>query len=189
MKYGKNYLRNKFLLKRKKKHTSKEKFNFTLIFNLIKKHFGNKKIIIGGYYPSNYEVDILNFLKEASKKKFRITLPVVQSSTLMCFRLWKIKEPLYVSTFGILEPENKKKEIIPDLIIVPLVAFDGRLNRIGYGKGYYDRSLRKIKKIKKKAVFLGMAYNFQKYKSIPINKYDFKLDYIFTEQGIISSNK
>ena len=107
----------------------------------------------------------------------------------MCFRLWKIKEPLYVSKFGILEPKNRKGEVTPDLTIVPLVAFDHNLNRIGYGKGYYDRSLRKIKKIKKKSVFLGIAYNFQKYKKIPINKYDFKLDYIFTEQGIISSNK
>ena len=189
MKYGKNYLRNKFLLKRKKKHLSAQKFNFSLIFSLIRKHFLNKKIIIGGYYPSNYEVNILNFLEEASKKKFTIALPVVESSTLMRFKLWRIKEPLYVSKFGILEPENRKKEINPDLIIVPLVAFDDQLNRIGYGKGYYDRSLRKIKKIKKKAVFLGMAYNFQKYKNIPTNKYDFKLDYIFTEQGIISSNK
>ena len=189
MKYGKNYLRNKFLSERKKKHLSAKKFNFGLLFNLIRKNFGNKKIIIGGYYPSNYEVNILNFLEEASNKKFRIALPVVQSSTLMRFRSWKIKETLYVSKFRILEPENKKKEITPDLIIVPLVAFDDELNRIGYGKGYYDRSLRKIKKIKKKSVFLGIAYNFQKYKNIPISKYDFKLDYIFTEHGIISSNK
>ena len=189
MKYDKIYLRKKSLLKRKKKYLKIKKFNFNLIFNLIRKHFPNKKIIIGGYYPSNYEVNILNFLEEASKKKFKIALPVVQSSTLMCFRLWKIREPLYVSKFGILEPENRKGEITPDLTIVPLVTFDHHLNRIGYGKGYYDRSLRKIKKIKKKAVFLGMAYNFQKYKNIPINKYDFKLDYIFTEQGIISSNK
>ena len=189
MKYGKNYLRTKFLLERKKKHLSTKKFNFHIIFNLIRKHFLNKKIIIGGYYPSNYDVNILSFLEEASKKKFKIALPVVQSSTVMCFRSWKIKKPLYVSQFGILEPENRKQEIIPDLIIVPLVAFDEQLNRIGYGKGYYDRSLRKIKKKKKKTVFLGVAYNFQKYKKIPINKYDFKLDYIFTEQGIISSNK
>jgi len=189
MKYGKNYLRNKFLLKRKKKHLSAQKFNFGLIFSLIRKHFLNKKIIIGGYYPSNYEVNVLNFLEEASKKKFTIALPIVESSTLMRFKLWKIKKPLYVSKFGTLEPENKKKEVTPDLIIVPLVAFDDQLNRIGYGKGYYDRILRKIKKVKKKAVFLGMAYNFQKYKNIPTNKYDFKLDYIFTEQGIISSNK
>ena len=83
--------------------------------------------------------------------------------------------------------ENKK--IIPDLIMVPLVAFDNHLNRIGYGKGYYDRSLNKIYKIKKKIISIGVAYSFQKSKSIPINKHDFKLDYIFTERGIISSSK
>ena len=91
MKYGKNYLRNKFLLERKKKHLNVKKFNFHLIFNLIKKHFFNKKIIIGGYYPSNYEVDILNFLEKASKKKFTIALPVVQSSTLMCLENGNLK--------------------------------------------------------------------------------------------------
>ena len=113
----------------------------------------------------------------------------MQTSTQMCFRSWIIKEPLYVSKFGILEPENKKKEVIPDLVLVPLVAFDNQLNRIGYGKGYYDRYLRKIEKIKRNSIFLGIAYYFQKSKSIPVNKHDFKLHYIFTEQGIISSNK
>ena len=107
----------------------------------------------------------------------------------MCFRSWIVKEPLYVSKFGILEPTNRKKKIIPDLVLVPLVAFDNKLNRIGYGKGYYDRYLRKVAKIKNKAIFLGIAYSFQKCKSIPINKHDFKLHYIFTERGIISSNK
>ena len=187
MRHDKNYLRRSFLLKRKKKYLNLKKFNFNLIFKLIKKHFNNKKITIGGYYPANYEVNILNFLKEASKKKFKVSLPVIQSSTLMHFKSWALKEPLYVSKFGILEPENKKRKIIPDLIIVPLVAFDNKLNRIGYGKGYYDRYLKKIKN--KKSVFLGMAYNFQKCKSIPISKHDFKLHYIFTERGIISSNK
>ena len=107
----------------------------------------------------------------------------------MSFKSWAFKEPLYINKFGILEPENLNKELIPDLILVPLVAFDSGLNRIGYGKGYYDRSLEKISKIKKKTIFLGIAYSFQKYNSIPINKHDFKLDYIFTERGIINSNQ
>ena len=72
--------------------------------------------------------------------------------------------------------------------MVPLVAFDNHLNRIGYGKGYYDRSLKKINKIKKNKIFLGIAYSFQKCKKIPVNNYDFKLDYVFTEKGIINSN-
>ena len=107
----------------------------------------------------------------------------------MSFKSWIFKEPLYVSIFGILEPKNSNKEIIPDLIMVPLVAFDNRLNRIGYGKGYYDRSLKKINKNKKKTVSLGIAYSFQQCTRVPINKYDFKLDYILTERGIISSNQ
>ena len=187
MKYDKFFLRNKFLLERKKRYLTAKKFNFNSIFELIRKHFHKKKITIAGYYPSNYEVDILKFLEESSKKKFKITLPVIKSSKSMCFKLWAFKEPLYVSNFGILEPKNSKIEIIPDLILVPLVAFDKQLNRIGYGKGYYDRSLRKISKIKKNVISLGIAYSFQKCHKVPVNKHDFKLDYIFTEKGIINS--
>ena len=189
MKYDKSYLRNRFLFQRKKKHLPAEKFNFNLIFNLINKHFFKRKIIIAGYYPSGHEVNILNFLEEASRKKYKIVLPVIRSSNLMSFKSWVFKEPLYVNKYGILEPKNSKKQIIPDLTMVPLVAFDSQLNRIGYGKGYYDRSLQTIKNIKKKTISLGIAYSFQKCKSIPVNKHDFKLDYIFTERGIISSNK
>ncbi len=190
MKYDKSYLRNKFLLKRKEKYlaTRKFKFNFNLIFKLIKKHFHKRKIIIAGYYPSNYEVNILNFIEKASKNKFKIVLPVIKSSNDMSFKSWIFKEPLYINKFGMLEPNKLNKEIIPDLIIVPLAAFDRKLNRIGYGKGYYDKSLQKISKIKKKAITLGIAYSFQKCATIPTNKYDFKLNYVFTEQGIISSN-
>ena len=107
----------------------------------------------------------------------------------MSFKIWIPNEPLYVSKFGTLEPKNTNKEFIPDLIIVPLIAFDNKLNRIGYGKGYYDRKLKKIKKIKKNAICLGAAYSFQRCKKVPTNKHDFKLDYIFTERGIISSKK
>jgi len=184
-----SYLRKKFLLRRKKGYLLHQKFNFNLIFKIIKKHFHSKKISIAGYYPSNYEVDILNFLIEASNKKFKILLPAVLSSTKMSFKQWIVKEPLYVSRFGILEPKKANMEITPDLVLVPLVAFDNNLNRIGYGKGYYDRKLKKIRIVKKKSVFLGVAHSYQKSKSIPVNNYDFKLDYIFTERGIISSKK
>ena len=189
MKHDKSYLRNRFLIKRKKKYVHSKKFNFSLIFKLIKKHFKNKKVIIGGYYPSYYEVNILKLLQEASKKKFKIVLPVIKTSSLMSFKIWIPNEPLYVSKFGILEPKSTNKGFTPDVIIVPLVTFDNQLNRIGYGKGYYDRKLKKIKKIKRNAICIGAAYSFQKCKSIPTNKHDFKLDYIFTERGIISSRK
>ena len=188
MEYDKSYLRKKSLIQRKKKYLNTNKFNFNIIFKLIRKHFSKKKIIIAGYYPSYYEVDTLNFLEKASKKKFRVVLPVIKSSNVMSFKWWIFKEPLYVNKFGMLEPKNSSKNITPDLIMVPLVAFDNFLNRIGYGKGYYDRSLKKISKIKKNAISLGIAHSFQKCQKIPTNKQDFKLDYIFTEKGIINSN-
>ncbi len=188
MKDDKNYLRKKYLSIRKKKYKSVKDFDFRLILNLIKKHFNKKKIIIAAYYPSNHEVNILSFLKIVSKKNFKIALPVIRHSNLMNFKIWSFEEPLYVNKFGILEPKKTNKDIIPDLIMVPLAAYDSKLNRIGYGKGYYDRSLKKNYKIKNNTVSLGIAYSFQKCRTIPVNKYDFKLDYILTERGIISSN-
>ena len=188
MKYEKSYLRKRLILLRKKKYLKSKKFNFNLIFKLIKKHFDKKKIIIAGYYPSYYEVNILNFLEKAFKKNFKIVLPVIQTSKNISYKNWVFKEPLYVNKFGMLEPKDLGKDIIPDLIMVPLVAFDKHLNRIGYGKGYYDRSLKKISKIKKNSISLGIAYSFQKCQKISTNKYDFKLDYVFTEKGIINSN-
>ena len=111
MKYDKAYLRKKSLIQRRKKHLTTNKFNFNLIFKLIRKHFSKKKIIIAGYYPSNYEVNILNFLEKVSKKKFKIALPVINSSGEMSFKLWVFQEPLYVNKFGILEPQDSKKKL------------------------------------------------------------------------------
>ena len=190
MKNDKTQLRKKFLLSRKKNYFKKKNFSFNLLYNLIKNNFDkNRNVIVAGYYPSNYEVNILNFLKKCSQKKITIALPVVENSKLMNFKKWVFEEPLYVSKFGILEPKNSNKVILPDVIIVPLVAFDKKLNRIGYGKGYYDRSLKKLKKLKKKILAVGIAYSFQQCKNIPVQKHDFKLDYIFTDRGIVSSNQ
>tara|TARA_B100001123_G_C15188373_1_gene978240 strand:+ start:826 stop:1071 length:246 start_codon:yes stop_codon:yes gene_type:complete len=81
MKYGKSFLRKKSLLERKKKYLTVKKFNFNLIFNLIKKIFNKEKITIAGYYPSNYEVNILKFLEKAHKKKIQ--------SSFACYKAWK----------------------------------------------------------------------------------------------------
>ena len=189
MQPSKHYLRKKFTKKRQKRYSKVKKIDFQIIFKLIKKNFLNKKIIIAGYYPSDYEVDIVQFFKTAYRKNFKLALPVIGSSSKMSFKSWTYQEPLYVSKFGTLEPNKLNKEVLPDLVLVPLVVFDNQLNRVGYGKGYYDRCLKKIKKNKKKIISLGVAYSFQKHNKIPVNKYDVKLDYILTEQGIISSHQ
>ena len=100
----------------------------------------------------------------------------------MDFFEWSFKDPLAIGRIGIPEPIPKKK-IYPDILLVPLVAFNKYKFRLGYGGGYYDRYIEKIKK-KKKILTIGMAFSFQKVKKLPTNKYDKKLDFIFTENYI-----
>ena len=94
----------------------------------------------------------------------------------MDFFKWSTIDPLVINKFGIPEPISKKK-IYPDILLVPLVAFDKKLNRVGYGGGFYDRYIKKIKKIKK-VVTIGFAFPFQEVKKIPTNNFDVKLDFI-----------
>ena len=98
----------------------------------------------------------------------------------MDFFQWSTKGPLLVNSYGIPEPTSNKV-IYPDILLVPLVAYDKNLNRIGYGGGFYDRYFEKLKKIKK-IITIGLAYSYQKVKKVPINNRDIKLDFIITEK-------
>ena len=100
----------------------------------------------------------------------------------MEFYKWYTNEPLLINKYGIPEPDTANR-VYPDILFVPLVAFDKELNRLGYGGGFYDRYVEKISKIKKIAK-IGLAFSFQKLKTIPTNKYDQKLDIIITEKDI-----
>ena len=101
----------------------------------------------------------------------------------MNFYFWKKSDVLKVNKYGILEPLKNIKSI-PNIVLVPLLAFDKQKNRLGYGKGFYDKYLSKYKKIYKTIITVGVAFSFQKYNNLPINNKDFKLDYIITEKGI-----
>ena len=101
----------------------------------------------------------------------------------MHFYEWKKKDVLNVNKYGILEP-LKSKAITPNIILVPLLAFDKFKNRLRYGKGFYDKFLKKNDKKKSKVISIGVAFSFQKYHKLPVNNKDVKLDYILTEKGI-----
>ena len=177
---NKSEIRKKILKIRKKEIYKDLKINFKSIVKILKK----KKIygkIIGGYYPFNHEVNIMEILDNFEKKKYSITLPKIKKNNQMDFFSWSIKEPLVVNQFGIPEPLSNETKY-PNILLVPLVAYDKDLNRIGYGGGFYDRYLEKIKKIKK-VTTIGLAYSFQKVKKIMTNKYDIKLDFIITEKN------
>ena len=176
---NKSQIRKKILKIRKQKKIKKFIFNFDLILDILKKKrvFGK---IIGGYYPYNYEIDILNILEKFERKKFIITLPKIKKNRQMNFFQWSTNDPLAINKFGIPEPISKIVKY-PDVLLVPLVAFDRNFNRIGYGGGFYDRYINKIRK-RKKVLTIGFAYSFQKVKKIPTNNYDINLDFIITNK-------
>ena len=178
----KSQLRKKVLKIRKVANKNNLKIDFNKVFSLIKKNYLIKKSI-GGYFPVNYEVDDLEILKEFAKKNYQISLPVIKKNFNMDFYKWSFDDPLKINQYGIPEP-NSKKLIYPDIILVPLVAFDNILNRLGYGGGYYDRVIEKLSE-KKKILKIGLAFSVQKVNSVPVTKYDKKLDYIVTDKYIL----
>ena len=181
---SKSLLRLKFIKKRKKLYSKEIFFSFNKIFSLIKKNFRKKKLSIAGYHPSNFEVNILNFLYQANKKNFKVGLPVIKKDYKMVFKYWIPNEPLYVNKYGILEPKKQNITFKPDIILVPLTAFDRNLNRIGYGKGYYDRALQQLS-VNKKILTIGIAFSFQECSFIPKKRYDYNLDCILTNRNLI----
>ena len=175
-------LRKKILKIREKNNIENIKINFNQIIKILKKQKITKKIV-GGYYPVNFEVDDLELLKKFEKNKFNISLPVIKKNFQMDFYKWSFSDPLKVNKYGIPEPETKNI-VYPDVLLVPLVAFDKNLNRLGYGGGYYDRLIKKLSK-KKKIMKIGLALSVQKIDKVPINMNDQKLNYIVTNKYIV----
>ena len=103
----------------------------------------------------------------------------------LTFVKWDLLDILKVNKYGILEPAIKKKFLVPRVALIPLLAFDKKKFRLGYGKGYYDKFLGKYLKMNKNILTIGVAFSFQKYNKLPISKLDVKLDYILTEKGFI----
>ena len=177
----KSEIRKKILNLRKKGNLK----NLSIDFKSITKILKNNKVFgktLGGYYPYNHEVDILGVIKKFEKLNYIISLPRIKKNYQMEFFYWSTKEPLLINEYGIPEPTSDKIKY-PDILLVPLVAFDKSFNRVGYGGGFYDRYIKKLRK-SKKVITIGIAYSFQKIKEIKSNRFDIKLDFIVTEKKI-----
>tara|TARA_B110001450_G_scaffold167201_1_gene155921 strand:+ start:162 stop:707 length:546 start_codon:yes stop_codon:yes gene_type:complete len=179
---SKSKLRKKIFKIRQKITERNVQIDFNQIIKILKKEKIDKKII-GGYYPVNFEVDDLTLLKRLEKNKYTICLPVIKDNFQMDFYKWSFSDPLKINKHGIPEPETKSIAY-PDILLIPLLAFDKNLNRLGYGGGYYDRLIEKFEKTKK-IIKIGLAFSIQKIDKVPINEYDKKLDYIVTNKYII----
>ena len=178
----KSKLRKKILKIREKVNKKNIQIDFNQLIKILKKEKINNGTI-GGYYPVNFEIDDLVLLKKFEKNRFNISLPVIKKNFEMNFYKWSFSDLLKVNKYGIPEPENNNI-VYPDILLIPLVAFDKNLNRLGYGGGYYDRLI-KILSQKKKIIKIGLAFSFQKIDKVPINAYDQKLDYIVTNKYIV----
>ena len=181
--HQKTLLRKKYLNLRKKNYYNIDKEFFLPLLQLIRLKIKKKFIKLALYYPSNFELDVLKYLELKNIFTQDILLPAVDKNNLMNFFSWKKKETLFVNEFGILEPAKSQSKV-PDVILIPMIAFDKDKYRLGYGKGFYDRYLNKYLKQFKNILTVGVAFSFQRHHKLPISRNDVKLDFIITEKGI-----
>ena len=174
---NKSKIRNKIIKLRKNNTNKNFKISLNKFFSFLKTSKLNSKNL-GGYYPSNFEIDDLEILEFLEKKDYEISLPVIKKKNQMDFFKWSNNYPLKINKYGIPEPIISKI-LYPDILLIPLVGYDNDLNRLGYGVGFHDRYIEKIEKIKK-VVKIGLAFSYQELKTIPTNQYDKKLDFIIT---------
>ena len=175
-------IRKKALINRKKKYFEVSEQFFKPLLVLINKK--KKNISLSLYYPANYEVNVLKLFKLIKKKNIKTLLPVTKIKNEMKFVEWQYLDPLQVNKFGMLDPCHEVESSIPDIMLVPLLAFDPQNNRLGYGKGFYDKYLSRFSLKKKHITTIGVAFSFQKYNELPVSKLDIKLNYILTEKGL-----
>ena len=181
--YQKKNLRKRYFNLRKKKYYDIDKEFFSPLLSLIKSNFKKKNLKLALYYPASFEINVLKFLENKYMSNKYILLPVIEKNNKMNFLSWKKNCVLLVNNYGILEP-LKSKVKIPNLLLVPILAFDKEKYRLGYGKGFYDRYLNKYLKKFNNILTVGVAFSFQRHHKLPRNKNDVKLDYILTEKGI-----
>ena len=141
--------------------------------------------VVSGFWPIGSEIDPRPLLRAARQQGARLALPVITPrGQPLLFRRWADETPLVRSQFGILEPAPDAPEVLPDILLVPLAAFDRAGHRIGYGGGYYDRTLAKLRAVRP-TLAIGIAFAVQEIAGVPVSPHDARLDFMLTENEII----
>jgi 5-formyltetrahydrofolate cyclo-ligase len=137
--------------------------------------------IVSGYSPIRSEIDPVPLMRALAEKGARLALPAVMArGKSLAFRAWSAGDRLMLGPLGILEPSPAAAELIPDIMLVPLAAFDRAGHRIGYGAGHYDFTLAHVRKVKP-IVAIGVAFAVQEIEAVPALPHDVALDYVLTE--------
>ncbi|MFC4349248.1 5-formyltetrahydrofolate cyclo-ligase [Kordiimonas lipolytica] len=151
------------------------------LFSSFEKH-----AIIGAYWPMGDELDPRFLMSALERAGYRTALPVVTGKDQpLTFRLWGVGDPLEAGSFGTQHPCTDAPEVVPNALIVPLLAYDEDCYRLGWGGGFYDRTLAAHTEIKA----FGFAFGAQIVDHVPREAHDWPLQGVITEEGVILPRK
>jgi 5-formyltetrahydrofolate cyclo-ligase len=140
---------------------------------------------VSGFFPIRSEINPIPLMRRLADRGAPLALPVlVAPGEPLVFRSWSFGQPLAAGIWGIREPLADAPEVLPDVLIVPLLAFDRRGNRLGYGAGYYDRTLHRLR-ARKPVVAIGLAFAIQEIPDVPVTSRDARLDLVLTDRETI----
>ena len=141
--------------------------------------------IVSGFMPLKSEINPMPLLRRLGDAGARLALPVVAGKGKpLIMRAFAFGEALDSGVWGIREPKPEAAEVAPDILLVPLLAFDRNGHRVGYGAGYYDMTIAKFRAVKP-IVAVGIAYAAQEIDAVPVTPRDARLDLVLTEREVI----
>lgn len=145
----------------------------------------SKDAVFSAYMPVNAELDIVPLMRALIDLGYRVTVPVTYDrEQRLGFLRWTPETPVAPTIIGILEPDPKyAEELVPDFILVPLVAFDKNCHRLGYGSGNFDRTFDWLSPIKP-FFTAGVGFDMQEFDHVPVERHDYILDMIVTEKNV-----
>ncbi len=142
-------------------------------------------MIVSGFMPLKSEINPLPLMRKLAGQGARLALPVVVGrGKPLVMREWVFGEPLIAGVWGIREPKPEAAVVDPDILLVPLLAFDRAGHRIGYGAGYYDLTLAHLRACKP-VIAVGLAFAAQEIATVPATPRDARLDLVLTEREVL----
>lgn len=146
-------------------------------------------VIVSGFSPMKSEISPIPLMRRLSNAGAQLALPVIAGrGKPLVMRAWSFGDPLKAGQWGIREPMPEAPEVAPDILIVPLAAFDRRGHRIGFGAGYYDMTINSLRG-RKPVVAVGIAFSAQEIAHVPATEHDAQLDLLLTERETIDFRK
>jgi len=142
-------------------------------------------MIVSGFMPLKSEINPLPLMRKLAGQGARLALPVVAGrGRPLIMREWVFGEPLIAGVWGIREPKPEAAEVDPNILLVPLLAFDRAGHRIGYGAGYYDLTLAQLR-ARNPVIAVGLAFAAQEVPAVPATLRDARLDLVLTERAVL----